>query len=225
MDSNVATIALVRHGRSIANDDPRLYRTMPDHVIPLARPDDDPQVLVAGDALRALALDPVLTCSWRSPYLRCVQTEELAMRRALGPRFDSMARRSSFLLREQEFGDWDGFGDDEMAAHAPEQYARRTRMSDHHGRFYFRYPSGESRADVVQRIGIFMGKLHRSTFRHHVIFLHGVTQRAFRMSWFDRAVEWFEDEPNPANATVLHIARDPEGAWRERYLDAGGVVS
>ena len=92
-------------------------------------------------------------------------------------------------------------------------------MSDHDGRFYFRYPCGESRADVVQRIAIFMAKLHRSQFRHHVLFLHGVTQRAFRMAWFNHSVEWFEDEPNPANATVLVIARGPDGRWAERYIE------
>ncbi|MBK9030849.1 MAG: histidine phosphatase family protein [Myxococcales bacterium] len=218
MDSTVTTIALIRHGRSIANDDPAVYQVMPDHAIPLTRPADDPHALAAGATLATLALDPATLCSWRSPYLRCVQTEALVMRRALGDRFAGVMRRDSFLLREQEFGDWDGLDEAGMAARAPEQFARRTRMSDHNGRFYFRYPSGESRADVVQRLAIFMGKLHRSHFHHHVIFLHGVTQRAFRMAWFNRSVEWFEDEPNPGNATVLLIERGPDQAWRERFL-------
>ncbi len=218
MDSNVETIALVRHGRSIANDDTRVYRTTPDHVIPLARPADDPAAIQAGELLRRRALDPARTCAWRSPYVRCVQTEALVMRGALGAAYEGLCRRDSFLLREQEFGDWDGLDEAEMAAFAPAQFARRTRMSDHDGRFYFRYPGGESRADVVQRIAIFMGKLHRSQFRHHVIILHGVTQRAFRMAWFNRSVEWFEDEPNPANASVLLIARGERGRWEERYL-------
>ncbi|MEA2747933.1 MAG: hypothetical protein QOI41_2076, partial [Myxococcales bacterium] len=41
MNTDVATIALVRHGRSAANDDPRVYLTTPDHAIPLSRPTDD----------------------------------------------------------------------------------------------------------------------------------------------------------------------------------------
>ena len=94
-------------------------------------------------------------------------------------------------------------------------------MTDHHGRFYFRYPAGESRADVVERLSIFLGKLHRTRFHHHVIFLHGVTQRAFRMAWFNRSVEWFEAESNAANASVLLIARDATGAWSERYVTTG----
>ena len=218
MDSDVATIALVRHGRSTANDDPTVYLTTPDHAIPLARPTDDPDALLAGDRLATLGYDPAEVCSWRSPYLRCVQTEEIVMRRALGDAFEQILRRDSFLLREQEFGDWDGLDEAQMQALDPVKYARRARMTDHRGRFYFRYPSGESRADVVQRMSIFLGKLHRTRFKHHVIFLHGVTQRAFRMAWFNGSSEWFETEPNPPNASVLVLERDQERKWVERRL-------
>jgi broad specificity phosphatase PhoE len=220
MNPSLRTIVLVRHARSTANVDPAIYRWTPDHVIPLVDPDADPGALAAGALVAQLALDPTRVCAWSSTYLRCAQTQELVMQRAFGERSALIHRRESFLLREQEFGDWDGLSEAEMAVRAPEQFARRTRMSDHHGRFYFRYPCGESRADVVQRLAIFMAKLHRSAYRHHVIFLHGVTQRAFRMAWFNRSVEWFEDEPNPGNATVLLIARGAERGWVERYLEA-----
>ena len=218
MEREIATIALVRHGRSTANDDPRVYLTTPDHAIPLARPDDDPDALSAGDRLAALGFDPADVCSWRSPYLRCVQTEVLVMRRAIGVGFERISRRESFMLREQEFGDWDGLDEAEMQALDPVKYARRARMTDYRGRFYFRYPSGESRADVVQRLSIFLGKLHRTHFRHHVIFLHGVTQRAFRMAWFNSSSDWFEAEPNPGNASVLVIKRDHEHKWVESFV-------
>ncbi len=219
MNPDIQSIALIRHARSKANDDPTVYLTTPDHAISLSRPDDDPAALAAGDLLATLALDPADLCSWRSPYVRCVQTEALVMRRALGAGYDSVLRRDSFLLREQEFGDWDGLSEAEMEVRFPERFARRARMTDYLGRFYFRYPAGESRADVVQRISVFLGKLHRTSFRRHVLFLLGVTQRAFRMAWFNRSVDWFEAEPNPSNGTVLLIERDPAtGGWRERYL-------
>ena len=218
METEVTTIALVRHGRSTANDDPTVYLRIPDHAIPLARPNDDPEALLAGDRLATLGYDPDDVCSWRSPYLRCVQTEELVMRRAIGASFDRVKRRDSFLLREQEFGDWDGLDEAQMQALDPVKYARRARMTDYRGRFYFRYPSGESRADVVQRMSIFLGKLHRTSFRHHVIFLHGVTQRAFRMAWFNSSSDWFEAEPNPTNASVLVISRDADRRWVEHRL-------
>ena len=220
MNPRIESVLLVRHARSTANDDPTLYRRVPDHAIPLARPEDDPSAAAAGAVIGALKLDPGAVCAWSSTYLRCKQTRELSLATAFGAASGAVARRESFLLREQEFGDWDGYSEAEMALRDPDRFARRKRMSDQAGRFYFRYPNGESRADVVQRCSIFVGKLHRSRFRHHLVFLHGVTQRALRMAWFNHSVEWFEDEPNPSNCSVLLVRRDPvkKDRWVEQYL-------
>lgn len=220
MNPAVHTVVLIRHARSTANEDPSVYLTTPDHAIPLARPSDDPAALAAGDAVRALDLDPAAVCSWYSPYRRCRQTQALVVGRAFGESADLVRCRESFLLREQEFGDWDSLTDAQIAERDPERHARQQRLTDTLGRFYFRYPNGESRADVVERITLFLGKVHRSRYAMHLVFLHGVTQRAFRMAWMNLPAEWFETEPNPANASVLHIARDAEGRWAERHLEA-----
>ena len=218
MNSTLQTVLLVRHARSTANEDPTVYRTTPDHMIPLLGPADDPAALVAAAALRGLALDPARVCTWCSTYLRCAQTEALVLATAFGDAVPLLRRRSSFLLREQEFGDWDSLTENEMEKLDPVRFARRKQMSDNFGRFYFRYPNGESRADVTQRTMIFIGKMHRTQYPHHVVFLHGVTQRAFRMAWLNRSVDWFEEEPNPPNASVLLLHRDEEQRWKERYL-------
>ncbi len=218
MNKHIQTVLLIRHARSTANDDPAVYRTTPDHRIPLSAPENDLQALAAGDTLARLGLDPAEVCAWCSTYLRCGQTERLVLARAFGERAGVVQRRSSFLLREQEFGDWDCLTEQEMEASDPVRYAKRKRLTDNAGRFYFRYPGGESRADVTQRSSIFIGKVHRSRYPHHVVFLHGVTQRAFRMAWLNLSVDWFEEEPNPPNASVLLIRRGEDGRWAERYL-------
>ncbi len=127
-------------------------------------------------------------------------------------------RRETFLVREQDFGDWDGLTDEEAQEHLPASWTKRQMLSDNLGRFYFRYPNGESRADVVTRTMTFFGKLHRSDYVNHLVFLHGVSQRAFRMAWMNLPVDWFEEEPNPPNASVLVIQRDGDGKWRDRYV-------
>jgi broad specificity phosphatase PhoE len=219
VNTRLETVLLVRHARSTANDDPSIYAHTPDHVIPLVRPEDDPAALAAGAALAALSLDPGVVCAWSSTYLRCKQTRELALSGAFGAAAAAVMRRESFLLREQEFGDWDGWTEEQIEARDPERFRRKQRLFDEDGRFYFRYPNGESRADVVQRCAIFIGKMYRSRYRHQVVFLHGVSQRALRMAWFNRSVEWFEKEPNPRNCSVLLIRRDPERTvWTEQYL-------
>lgn len=219
MNTLLESIVLVRHARSTANEDPNVYRTTPDHTIPLSRPDDDPAALRAGERLASLAMDPRSLCSFSSTYLRCAQTERLVLERAFGADVSLVRRRSSFLLREQEFGDWDCLTEAEMEADDPSRYAKRKRLTDNYGRFYFRYPGGESRADVTQRISIFIGKIHRSRYPHHIVFLHGVTQRAFRMAWFNRSVDWFEEEPNARNASMVLIRRGADGHWAEQALE------
>lgn len=219
MNVSLRTIVLVRHARSTANVDPTIYRWTPDHVIPLVDPDADPGALAAGALVAQLALDPDRVCAWSSTYLRCAQTQELVMRQAFGERSKLIHRRESFLLREQEFGDWDGLTDAEMEARDPARWEKRQRLVDLAGRFYFRCPNGESRADVAGRLAIFIGKVHRSRFEHHLVFLHGVTQRAFRMAWLNLSPAWFEKEPNPTNASVLVLRREgPDGYWGETWL-------
>jgi broad specificity phosphatase PhoE len=218
MASTIQRLFLIRHATSTANLDATIYKTVPDHVIPLARPEDDPRALEAAEMLRPFRLPVDDTCCWSSTYVRCRQTEALMTGPLFGAETERLRRRVSFLLREQEFGDWDGLDDEECARLFPAQWAKRQRMSDAQGRFYFRVPNGESRADVVQRSSILLGKIHRSRYHNHLIFLHGVTQRALRMAWFDRLPEWFETEPNPTNTSVLLIDRDEQGRWQERYL-------
>jgi hypothetical protein len=52
-----------------------------------------------------------------------------------------------------------------------------------------------------------------------------VTQRALRMTFFNRTVEWFEREPNPLNGSVIHMKRNLEKVhgprWSEYYLYDG----
>ena len=217
------SVLLIRHARSIANDDAGVYQQMPDHKIPLARPEDDVTALALGERLRGLGLDPARVCAWSSTYVRCLQTRELVLGACFGAAAQGVARRESFLLREQEFGDWDGMDEPEMARFDPVRFEKRRRMTDHQGRFYFRYPCGESRADVVQRCAVLVGKLHRSRYQQHLIFLHGVSQRALRMAWFNHPVEWFESEPNPRNCEAVRFVRvadQEKDRWREEALSA-----
>ena len=112
---------LIRHARSVANVDPRIYRTTPDHAIPLIDPEGDADALRAAKWLRDMDIDAPSACAWNSPYLRCKQTRDVIVRHA----FDderALAQRESFLLREQEFGDWDNMDDVNMQTENPRRY-------------------------------------------------------------------------------------------------------
>src|ERR1043165_7088504 len=112
---------------------------MPDHTIPLARPEDDPAAVLAGQMVASLSLDPAAVCTWCSTYLRSQQTQTIALDRAFGPGAEAVHRRESFLLREQDFGDWDGLTDDQCMQRDQVRWEKRRRLTDSLGRFYFRY--------------------------------------------------------------------------------------
>ena len=84
-----------------------------------------------------------------------------------------------------------------------------------------RYPNGESRADVAQRVTLFTSKFFRGSRQHHIVFLHGVTQRAMRCTLANLTVDWFESEPNPPNGSVLIMRRssdrDSGQRWSEQW--------
>lgn len=218
-------ICLIRHGLSTANVDEKIYTQMPDHTIPLVNPVDDPVLLQAGEGLASLGIPPNDTVAWYSPYLRTKQTMETVLAAAFGDQAHLVQKRESFLLREQEFGDWNTLSALEMERENPRRFVALKQAKDVYNKFYFRYPNGESRADVAQRVTLFTSKFFRGSKQHHIVFLHGVTQRALRMTFFNRTVEWFEREPNPLNGSVIHMKRNLEKVhgprWSEYYLYDG----
>ncbi len=177
--------------------DPVAYRKG-DHAVGLT-PRGVEQAIAAAERLKKALAAPGDPIVWTSPYARCRQTAAPFAERLGVP------LRESVLIREQEYGLFDGLSDDECSARFPEWIDRQKRLTACLGKFYFRYPGGESRADVSQRVHQFFGTLHRDPFDPIVVVCHGVTIRAFLMMWLHLSVEWFEKEPNPTNASIRVI--------------------
>ncbi len=203
--SSLRTIYLVRHGESEANVDPLAY-LRGDHAVGLTKNGLQQAVSAAErlDAELSRSASPLEPIVWTSPYQRCRQTAAPIAERLGCP------LRESVLIREQEYGIFDALSDAECLARYPEWIERQKRLTACLGKFYFRYPGGESRADVALRVHQFFGTLHRDSFDPAIIVCHGVTVRAFVMMWCHFTVEWFEKEPNPSNATirVIHCGSD-----------------
>ena len=191
------SICLIRHGLSTANVDEKVYLQMPDHVIPLVNPRDDPILLEAGRSLASLGMPPHDTVAWYSPYLRTKQTMDIVLAAAFGDQAQFVQKKESFLLREQEFGDWNTLTEVEMEKENPRRFIALKQAKDVYNKFYFRcpnsflpctfaasararapsnsstrshcarYPNGESRADVAQRVTLFTSKFFRGSKQHH----------------------------------------------------------
>ncbi|KAJ9180193.1 hypothetical protein P3X46_008469 [Hevea brasiliensis] len=196
-------IILVRHGESMGNIDTAAYVTTPDNKIPLTSLGLD-QARVAGTHLRNLFSDHGnCTTNWRvyfyvSPYQRTRSTL-----REIGRSFERqriIGVREECRIREQDFGN---FQIEERM-----KVIKETR--ERFGRFFYRFPEGESAADVFDRVSSFleslwrdldMNRLHKEPYRdlNLIIVSHGLTCRVFLMKWFKWTVEQFEHLNNLGN--------------------------
>ena len=137
-------IIIMRHGESRGNLDYSAYSTIPDHQIPLTDV-GLAQAQDAGARLRHLISTASSTDSWRvhfyvSPYARAQSTL-----RELGRSFTKkriIGVREECRIREQDFGNFQV--EERMRA------IKRTR--ERFGRFFYRFPEGESAADVFDRV-------------------------------------------------------------------------
>jgi phosphohistidine phosphatase SixA len=138
-------IILVRHGESQGNLDMSAYTTTPDYRIPLT-PLGAEQARSAGSRIRdVVSSTPDAASDWKvyfyvSPYARTRATL-----REVGcafPRDRVIGVREECRVREQDFGNFQV--EERMRA------IKETRQR--FGRFFFRFPEGESAADVFDRV-------------------------------------------------------------------------
>ncbi|XP_074577182.1 phosphoglycerate mutase-like protein AT74H isoform X2 [Curcuma longa] len=210
-------IILVRHGQSEGNVDESAYSRIPDPRIGLtAKGWREAEAcglrirdLIAGDDAE----------DWKiyfyvSPYLRARETL-----RGLAKAFEFSriaGVREEPRLREQDFGN---FQDREKMRSDKEDRRR-------YGRFFYRFPDGESAADVYDRITGFRetlkadidtGRFHppgeRSSNVNLIIVSHGLTLRVFLMRWYKWTVEQFEGLNNLDNGGFLVMQTGNEGRY------------
>lgn len=217
-------IFLVRHGESLGNINEQAYRQFGDHNVPLTQWGYQ-QALVAGRALADYVAElrrletPKLRV-WYSPYLRTRQSKD-ALLEALP--FEWIEEvREDYLLREQDFGLFTEIYDHaERKQKFPDEFEKWARLRSTSGKFYARPPDGESRADVAQRVRLFLQTVMNDLTKAEndlVIVGHGVTNRAFEMNFLRHTVDWFERSDNPGNSDVTLIEPAQQGGHRAVLL-------
>ena len=235
---------LVRHGESLGNLNEQAYRQFGDHNVPLTQWGYR-QAAEAGGAISSYLQGVPRTgfrrlSIWYSPFLRTRQSKD-ALLQAL-PESVVGDIREDYLLREQDFGLFTEIYDHaEQKQKFPEEFEKWARLRSNSGKFYARPPDGESRADVAQRVRLFLQTvLHDAEHDNDnvVIVGHGVTNRAVEMNFLHRPVEWFERSDNPGNADItliegnrskgyesilLHQAADRQPGQESELRDAYGA--
>ncbi|KAI4301843.1 hypothetical protein L6164_035083 [Bauhinia variegata] len=210
-------IILMRHGESQGNLDTAAYTTIPDHQIPLT-PQGITQARGAGARLRRVITSDSCSLNWRvyfyvSPYVRARSTlreigRSFSRKRILGV-------REECRVREQDFGNFQ----------VQERMKSVKETRERFGRFFYRFPDGESAADVFDRVSSFLESLWRDLDMnrlHHdpshdlnlIIVSHGLTSRVFLMKWFKWTAEQFE-----------HLNNFDNCEYRVMQLGSGGEYS
>ena len=178
-ESGPAELVLVRHGESVGNQADAAAQEAGAEVLDLKARDADVELSDTGrdqaGALRAWLADRAQdvrpTVLVTSPYRRAADTAELAVE-GLDLEIDHDER-----LRERDLGLFDGLTGAGIRARHPEEAARRKKL----GKFYYQPPSGESWADVAQRVRSLLADLRFGYDGERVwLFTHQAVIMAFR---------------------------------------------
>ena len=195
-------VFLVRHGESEANVDPNVYYETPDneHTLSLR---GFRQAVAAGETIASLVPGGEDFMLYHSPFDRALQTCA-GIYSVLEDEYgeDAIHVREDPRLREQEWGNYQTA--DSLQAIQDERASV--------GRFFYRFPTGESGADVYDRISSFLNTfvrdVHGTKRRNNVVIVsHGITLRLLLMRFFRWNVETFEALMNFENGQVLMLKK------------------
>jgi broad specificity phosphatase PhoE len=191
-------IVLVRHGQSEGNINHDMYADTPDYTLRLT-PMGREQTAAIGKELADLLGDTTVQF-YGSPFWRTRETYK-----EIAKFFPNSGYYEDPRLREQEWGNY----------RESEETKKIESEREGYGHFYYRFPDGESCADVYDRVSTFFSTLHRDFEKPHfpknvIIVSHGMTIRVFLMRFFHLSVEAFEEMANPRNCEyfVLKLNRE-----------------
>ncbi|XP_022738113.1 phosphoglycerate mutase-like protein AT74H [Durio zibethinus] len=210
-------IILVRHGQSEGNVDESVYTRVADPKISLTEK-GKAEAEECGWRIKEM-IQKDGAADWKvyfyvSPYKRTLETLQHLGRVFERSRIAGM--REEPRIREQDFGN---FQDREKM-----RVDKALRLR--YGRFFYRFPNGESAADVYDRItgfretlradidiGRFQPPGERSPNMNVIIVSHGLALRVFLMRWYKWTVEQFERLNNMGNGNLIVMEKGYGGRY------------
>ncbi|HWI42622.1 MAG TPA: histidine phosphatase family protein [Nocardioides sp.] len=214
-DSGPAALTLVRHAESVGNLADQAARDAGAEVLDLKVRDADvdlsdngrDQAAALRDWLATRDPETLPTLVVASPYRRAADTAAIALEGL------DVAVEYDDRLRERDLGALDGLTGAGIRARHPEEADRRDQL----GKFYYQPPSGESWADVAQRVRSLLNDLRFGYDGERVwLFTHQAVLMTFRYVLEDLAEPDLMDlerrTPVP-NASLTTYRR--EGAFFE----------
>ena len=192
-------IILLRHAESIGNMDEDAYKFVPDWKIPLTEKGNAQARGIGCQIKDIIGIDPIYI--YTSSYIRTKQT--LARMIETWNKDQIIGVRDEPRLSEQQYGNFQ--------SNQQKYKEERKRF----GRFFYRFPNGESGLDVYNRVTSFISTLYRDFSDpliqdenlNMVIVTHGLTLRLFLMRFFKFTILDFEESENPPNCGMVILER------------------
>mmetsp|Transcript_51795 Transcript_51795/g.123260 ORF Transcript_51795/g.123260 Transcript_51795/m.123260 type:complete len:375 (-) Transcript_51795:8-1132(-) len=192
-------ILFLRHGQSEGNVDKTAYQQQADNLIPLT-PAGVQQAEDLGHRLKAIVGDQPLVI-FVSPFLRTFQT----VRALSGPLENNIVRTEiDPALAEQEFGNIQY-----------RDFVKYRKEQSKVGRFWYRFPTGESGADVYHRAMLFWQKLKllnvnpkKAPVDWVLVVTHGLAMRMLLMRLFSWSPITFEAVFNAENCEIWALKKN-----------------
>ncbi|CAK4076180.1 unnamed protein product [Aphanomyces euteiches] len=204
-------VIFIRHGQSEGNVNPERYRDTPDNAMPLTELGKY-QARQAGKCMKKITGEGK-TRFIVSPCLRTIETFEGLMESWKDAPEGTVSWIEEPRIREQDFGNFQD----------PDQIRECKIQRRKFGGFFYRFPSGESPADVYDRVSSFMDTLQRMFIRHadvdnFVLVTHGVTIRVLLMRYFKYSIGHFERVENFHNAEFVVLENNGKGSFEIKQL-------
>lgn len=192
-------IILIRHGESEANVDRKLYCTIPDHDIKLTEKGREQAVQVGKNLEKHLVKGDVsFLCS---THMRAKETLDVVLEQLDGARDYEI--QYSPLIREQERG---------FFTKPFEDYEKAWKDIKRLGKFYYRFPDGESGADVHSRATILINRMlweiQRGNYKENLVLItHNFFIKTFLMSWAGTIPEMFDKMEDIKNGEIIVLKK------------------
>lgn len=200
-------IFLIRHGESKGQVDPSIFTKLADNKVPITEVGWK-QSIECGERLKAMIGDEKIKF-WVSPYKRTLLTFK-GIKKAFDPE-QIVSVIQEPRIREQDWGNFQNMTEISACKNARKKF----------GIFYYRFPQGESGADVFDRVSTFLESLFRDfdvnegekQYMNAALVSHGITCRMFLMRFLRWDVDKFQRTWNLNNCQIIVLEKQADGKY------------
>lgn len=199
-------IFLIRHGESMQNTKENYEVKLPDHKVYLTNKGRE-EANKVGIFLKEYCSNNNISLSnstlWISPYERTRETAKI-----INDYLNISKCKEDIALIEQRYGLFSDMDIEKIKEKYPNAFEFYDNYYRNDGKFYAKFPLGESPFDVALRTRQFIETIYRDKENILFIVTHGTVIKTFVMNFMHYSPEWYNNEPTPNNCSIRLIDND-----------------